>query len=97
MPGISRAHSLSPSLSGREPQASRTTPRPPFIPRCIMSAQNLGKQHAPNTTQTDNPRGRRSMPTTPEPADYEPDFDAIEANLRQFVKDTDYLYAHWEE
>ena len=37
------------------------------------------------------------MSTTPEPAGYEPDFDAIRANLGQFTKDTDYLYTHWEE
>lgn len=35
------------------------------------------------------------MSTTPEPAGYEPDFDAIRTNLRQFAKDTDYLCAHW--
>ena len=37
------------------------------------------------------------MSTTPEPAGYEPDFDAIRANLRQFTKDTDYFQTHWEE
>ena len=37
------------------------------------------------------------MSATPDPAGYEPDFDAIRANLRQFAEDTDYLQAHWEE
>ena len=37
------------------------------------------------------------MSTTPEPADYEPDFESIEAGLRQFEKDMEYLQAHWEE
>ena len=36
------------------------------------------------------------MSTTPEPAGYEPDFDAIAAVLRQFKKDTDFIQAHWE-
>ena len=34
------------------------------------------------------------MSTTPEPAGSEPDFEVIEAELRQFEKDTDYLQAH---
>ena len=37
------------------------------------------------------------MSTTPEPVGYEPDFEDIEADLRQFEKDTEYLQAHWEE
>ena len=37
------------------------------------------------------------MSTTPEPSGYQPVFDAIRTNLRQFAKDTDYIQAHWEE
>ena len=37
------------------------------------------------------------MSTTPEPAGYETDFDAIAAQIKQFEKDTDYLQAHWKE
>ena len=37
------------------------------------------------------------MSTMPESAGYEPGFEDIEADLRQFEKDTDYLQAHWEE
>ena len=37
------------------------------------------------------------MSTTPEPADNEPDFNAIAAQLRHFRKDTNYIQAHWEE
>ena len=37
------------------------------------------------------------MSTTPEPSGYQPDFDAIRKNLRQFEKDTNYIQAHWDE
>ena len=37
------------------------------------------------------------MSTTPEPADNEPDPDAIGAVLRQFQKDTAFIQAHWDE
>ena len=91
---VANAGLLLPATRARHPPGP---PFNPFIPRCIMSAQKLGRQHAPNTAQTNNPRGRRTMSTTLEPAGYEPDFEAIEADLRQFEKDTEYLQAHWEE